>query len=506
MADRYWVGGSGTWNNSSTANWATSSGGATGASVPTSSDNAIIDTNSGNGTITIASTAACLDCTINWTAVKTNTLTLSGNFSPSGNLNIQGNSAINRILIQSNTKGTARTITCNGTVTIDACDFRDITGAGSGSWDLSGATNYSGDCGGNSGITFTTAATQTYTGGTDSWSTAARWTSRVPLPQDDVLMSGVTGGTITADMPRLGKSIDWTGASGTPTCTTSVACELFGSITLISGMNSITGSNNVTLSGRGTHTITSAGKGFASSSSLIIDSIGGTYTFVDTFNSTSTGLNLSNGTLSNTGNYNITANSFVSNVTTTRTLTMGAATWTLSTSPTVWAVNFTNLTVSAASATIVFTSTNANNITFNGGGQTYGTLRRTAPGASRGTFTIQGSNTFGTLAVSNSSAATTLNITAGTTQTITGSMDGVRGESGKVLTLQSTSVGVPFTISKASGIVSVDYLTIKDSTASGGATFYAGANSTDGTGNTGWTFSAAPVTNSSIFGDEGMVY
>jgi hypothetical protein len=45
MADRYWVGGSGSWN--STTKWSATSGGASGASVPTASDNAIFDANSG---------------------------------------------------------------------------------------------------------------------------------------------------------------------------------------------------------------------------------------------------------------------------------------------------------------------------------------------------------------------------------------------------------------------------------------------------------------------------
>jgi hypothetical protein len=47
MADRYWVGGSGDWNN--TAKWSTSSGGAGGASVPTSTDNVFVDSNSASG-------------------------------------------------------------------------------------------------------------------------------------------------------------------------------------------------------------------------------------------------------------------------------------------------------------------------------------------------------------------------------------------------------------------------------------------------------------------------
>jgi len=51
MANRYWVGGAGAWNNTNTANWSTSSGGSGGASIPTSTDDVFIDANSGGGTI-----------------------------------------------------------------------------------------------------------------------------------------------------------------------------------------------------------------------------------------------------------------------------------------------------------------------------------------------------------------------------------------------------------------------------------------------------------------------
>lgn len=47
MADKYWVGGSGTWNTTSTANWSTSSGGSPGASAPGTLDRVFFDNNSG---------------------------------------------------------------------------------------------------------------------------------------------------------------------------------------------------------------------------------------------------------------------------------------------------------------------------------------------------------------------------------------------------------------------------------------------------------------------------
>ena len=98
MADRYWVGGTGTWGNSQTTNWSATSGGTAGASVPTASDNVYFDANSNVGTgaftVTMANeprlcndfTASGLDGTMTLTGVG---LTVSGsldwpatNFSP----------------------------------------------------------------------------------------------------------------------------------------------------------------------------------------------------------------------------------------------------------------------------------------------------------------------------------------------------------------------------------------------------------------------------------------
>lgn len=59
MPDRYWVGGTGTWNGTNTTNWSATTGGAGGASVPTTADNVFIDANSGTGTITIAANVNC---------------------------------------------------------------------------------------------------------------------------------------------------------------------------------------------------------------------------------------------------------------------------------------------------------------------------------------------------------------------------------------------------------------------------------------------------------------
>lgn len=59
MANRYWVGGTGSWNQ--TARWSDTSGGTGGFSIPTSSDIVYFNTNSGTGTVTINVTANCLN-------------------------------------------------------------------------------------------------------------------------------------------------------------------------------------------------------------------------------------------------------------------------------------------------------------------------------------------------------------------------------------------------------------------------------------------------------------
>jgi len=85
MANRYWVGGSGTWNTTSTANWSATSGGASGASAPGIADVVIFDANSGTGTITLGQTVSVFRAT--WTGY-------AGSFNPSTfEINIVGDGA-----------------------------------------------------------------------------------------------------------------------------------------------------------------------------------------------------------------------------------------------------------------------------------------------------------------------------------------------------------------------------------------------------------------------------
>jgi hypothetical protein len=85
MANRFWVGGSGTWDTTSTANWSATTGGAPGASAPGAADVALFDSNSGAGTVTLGENVTVFRCTWN---------TFAGFFQPSTfEINIVGDGA-----------------------------------------------------------------------------------------------------------------------------------------------------------------------------------------------------------------------------------------------------------------------------------------------------------------------------------------------------------------------------------------------------------------------------
>lgn len=66
MANRYWVGGAGTWDATTTTNWSATSGGAGGASAPTSVDNVFFNSasNAAAYTVIIGTGAVALDVSI----------------------------------------------------------------------------------------------------------------------------------------------------------------------------------------------------------------------------------------------------------------------------------------------------------------------------------------------------------------------------------------------------------------------------------------------------------
>lgn len=142
MADRYWVGGTGTWSSTSTTNWSTSSGGASGASVPTAADNVIFDANSNVGTgaftVTMANTPrVCNDFTASG---LDGTMTLAGTsigLTVSGSLSFPATNFTRTYTGTTtfNATATGKTITTNGVAFGGAVTLDGVGGA----WTLGSA-------------------------------------------------------------------------------------------------------------------------------------------------------------------------------------------------------------------------------------------------------------------------------------------------------------------------------------------------------------------------------
>lgn len=392
-------------------------------------------TYTGGGAATIASGGTWNNVTVTGTASLTDGLGLEGTLTVTGTFTATGNSAVNRVIIQSNSLGTPRTITA-ASVSLTNVDFMDITGAGAASW--SGTTV--GDRQGNSGITFTTPATQTRDSTNGSaWGVAARWTSRVPLPQDDVVLNASSGSISSTNVLVLGKNIDMTNYTGTITLNSNANIfSIYGSLNL-GGVTwgAAVNTFNVDFMGRGSHTITSNGKTFfpaASNQTVRINAFGGTYTLADAFTqnvpaSTGISFNLITGSFA-TSNYNMSIGRFVTSGSLTRSATWGTSVISLlnENSNVLISVPTSGLTWSAASSTwtVALASIKATNRSIDLQGQIIGTLNYTVANSNAG-ITITSTCTINTI---NIGSGRLLTITAGqqlntiNTPTLTGTANG----------------------------------------------------------------------------------
>lgn len=146
MATRYWVGGSGSWSSTLTTNWSASSGGASGASAPTSADDVVFNvlSNTGTGafTVTVSTSAVCLSFTASgldgvMTLGGTSVLSIYGSLTLPATNFLWTNAATT--LFRSTTTG--RTVTTNG---VNIAGGFDFSGVGGG-WTLGSALTLSED-------------------------------------------------------------------------------------------------------------------------------------------------------------------------------------------------------------------------------------------------------------------------------------------------------------------------------------------------------------------------
>jgi hypothetical protein len=269
-------------------------------------------------------------------------------------------------------------------------------------------------------------------------------------------------------------NLDFTGSSTTPLAATVLVA---GDLTLSSGGTY----TQLTVIGAGTGTYTSSGKSLPE---FFVNTTG-TITLADAMTVSYFGLgnfNLIAGTF-DLSSFNLTSVNFISTGTSTRAMT-GSGTYSI-TGNAASGNGFLNVSATGISISgITISMTNVNPKTFAGGGGSYSTLNQGGSGA----LTISGDNSFADITAT--TRPSTITFTAGSTQTVTGFT--LSGTLGNLVTINSTSSGTRFNLSRASGTTSVGYLNIQDSNATGGASWYAGVTSFNISNNLGWIFTAPP--------------
>ena len=533
MADRYWILGTGTWDATNTVNWSDTSGGSGGFSVPTASDNVYFDANSNvlatAFTVTMANTPrVCNDFTASG---LDGVMTLAGTsigLTVSGSLTFQATNFTRTYTGTTtfNATTTGKTITTNGVAFGSAVTFNGVGGG----WTLGSALTTTG----TTTLTNGTLDLQSYTLSTNLFSstnsntrtiafgtgnitctgTGTVWTTQTntgltttgaqvvnvtstgstaitvrngSLSEADSISFNFTGGTYTLAFLQSGtttaRNVNFTGYAGTLLVTDTGI--IYGNLTLSSGMTLTASTNAMSFRATsGTQQITTNAKTI--DFPLTFNGVGGTFQLQDalTMGSTRTAT-LTNGTLDLFGK-TLTVGTRFTTATGTKNLTFNGGTL-VCPDPNTTAFNNaapTGFTTTAGTGTGTISMTAATAKTFVGGGSTFNcTLNQGGAGA----LTITGSNTFSN--ITNTVQPASILFTAGTTSTF--SNFSLSGTAGNLITIGSVTAA-SHTLSKASGTVSSDYLSISRSTATGGASWYAGANSTNGGNNSGWVFTAPP--------------
>jgi hypothetical protein len=362
MADRYWVGGTASWDATALLKWSLTSGGVGGQAVPTATDDVYID--SGSGVVTVTATAASVCRNLSFTSGSGN---FAGTFAGTSGITVAGSLTLSASMTRTFTGAitftatTAQTITPN-TISLDSSLI--FNGVG-GSWQLANnlvsavvipstkavtLTNGTLDLnnkilttaifnannsntrsiafgtgkivlvGSGTVLVDTTSQTGfTYTGSgllesTYSGSTGTRTFNigrTTGATESNVLSLSITAGsdTVTLNNTQRLKNLTFSGFTGT---LTNQSREIYGNFTLSSGM-SITAGANVTnfIGTTSTQQITT--NNVTINNPLRFNGIGGTFAFQDAltqesirvFNITEGTVQLKSGVTSTVGSFTI---------------------------------------------------------------------------------------------------------------------------------------------------------------------------------------------------------
>lgn len=493
MADRYWVGGSGSWN--STTKWSATSGGSSGASVPTAADNAIFDANSAATAyaVTVTDNATCANLTFSPPAFDGdvefnvgNGFVIAGTFSTSGT---QGN---RRMFMYGGTESLQRDVQIASIGAVSDVDFRDIRITGTGGT-LTGTRI--GDMRGNAGITFSAPKNCFRVGAgawlDDQWSGTSGGTPSTdfyPLAQDTAVFDQNTAaGSHTVNVANTYTgSVDMSARTSALTITMTSALIVCGNWTFGSGIT-YTGSGTLFFSGRNTQVITSVGKTFTSQ--INVNSFGGTVELASALSMGGSQLTITAGTF-DTKNYSVTVSTFYSTLTSPRVIRLGSSTVTISNS-----LDFTipaGLVFDAGTSLITLS---ASSPTFNGGGQTFYRVTTGALGAGA-PMTVTGNNTFFDLTLTAPAGAGVANVAFYDDQTVTRNFTvssggtAVRRVYVKSIATGSPVIGITRTITVGSAL-SANNSDFQDITIAGSPSGTSPLRAGDCGGNSGIVFPAA---------------
>lgn len=335
-----------------------------------------------------------------------------------------------------------------------------------------------------------------WVGGTDFWNSTAgtKWATTsggvggaaVPTSSDDVYFDAASGTfRVTVSGTRTCRRLDLSGFTGQLSNTSLGAIDriqINGDLVLDSSTPGIAGGtwrigfNGPRAEFRNSGTISLAGKS--------IDSVylnGTTRTLLSDFNCSDIDHVLG---VFDLNGFNVTSNGYSITVTVlSRTLYLRSGTFTIKTSNSWNIATTTNFIFDAGTSTINFNGP-TQTASFIGGGLNYYNLN-----IGTATVNVSGSNTFND--ITNTIQPATLLLAAGTTQTV--SNFSLAGTSGSLVTLRSNSTGTQATLSKTSGAVSVEYLSVRDINVTGGAEWTFGTGSVDVSNNTGWTIPPVEV-------------
>jgi hypothetical protein len=337
---------------------------------------------------------------------------------------------------------------------------------------ITNATNFTPSGAGGFKLTGAAASgiTRTITIGTGAGGSAA-------TAPNIFVAAGAAGSIIDITTGSWVQDLNFTGFSGTyaPAAVTNIA----GSLTAVSTMTWTTGTGtiNFTATSTGKTITTPTGRTLAS---VTFNGVGGGWSPAPAPNQLFTNgtFTVLNGTF-NANNTTVSASTFVL---TGGAVIMGSNTWGVTGG--LWTRTGTTITANTSTIEIGATAANA---TFAGGGATYYNLQfRNYISIPDGILTITGANTFNTLSTTRTNTYT-ITLPASTTTTVgTWSLTG--STASNAVTINSSTPGVQATLSVASGTVNPIYAYIKDSNATGGATFVS-TNAVDLGNNTGWGFS-----------------